>query len=83
MYNNAITWSVLCQVTGLTSMLYMLLLNSFPNTSFSDHPKFKDAADTTEIWPLKDFKIYCIQNIVIKGEIAHFEQFHLFPQCFP
>ena len=24
-----------------------------------------------------------IENIVEKGEIAHFEQFHLFPQCFP
>ena len=25
----------------------------------------------------------CIENIAEKGEIAHFEQFHLFPQCFP
>ena len=25
----------------------------------------------------------CIENIVVKGEIAQFEQFHLFPQCFP
>ena len=25
----------------------------------------------------------CIENSVEKGEIAHFEQFHLFPQCFP
>ena len=25
----------------------------------------------------------CIENIVEKGEIAHLEQFHLFPQCFP
>ena len=24
----------------------------------------------------------CIENIVGKGEIAHFEQFHLFPLCF-
>ena len=24
----------------------------------------------------------CIENIVEKGEIAHFVQFHLFPQCF-
>ena len=24
-----------------------------------------------------------MENIVEKGEIAHFEQFHLFPQCFP
>ena len=26
---------------------------------------------------------YFIENIVEKGEIAHFEQFRLFPQCFP
>ena len=26
---------------------------------------------------------YCIENIVGKGEIAQFEQFHLFPQRFP
>ena len=25
----------------------------------------------------------CIENIVEKGEIARFEQFHLFPQCLP
>ena len=25
----------------------------------------------------------CIENIVEIGEIAHFDQFHLFPQCFP
>ena len=24
-----------------------------------------------------------MENIVEKGEIAHFEQFHFFPQCFP
>ena len=24
-----------------------------------------------------------MENIVGKGEIAHFEQFQLFPQCFP
>ena len=23
-----------------------------------------------------------VENIVGKGEIAHYEQFHLFPQCF-
>ena len=25
----------------------------------------------------------CKENIVQKSEIAHFEQFHLFPRCFP
>ena len=27
--------------------------------------------------------LYRIENVVEKDEIAHFEQFHLFPQCFP
>ena len=31
------------------------------------------------MWLLKDTD--CIENIVEKSEIAHFEQFHLFPQC--
>ena len=35
----------------------------------------------TEMSLLKDTD--CIENIVEKGEIAKFEQFHLFPQCFP
>ena len=26
---------------------------------------------------------YSIETIMEKGEIAHFEQFHIFPQCFP
>ena len=30
----------------------------------------------------KDYIDY-VENIVEKGEIAHFEQFHLFPQCSP
>ena len=35
------------------------------------------------MWAIKGFlETNCIENIVEKGEIAHFEQFHLFPQCF-
>ena len=33
---------------------------------------------TTEMWLLKDFDTDCIENCVGKGEIAHFEQFHLY-----
>ena len=33
---------------------------------------------------IKGFKdTQSIENILEKGEIAHFEQFHLFPQFFP
>ena len=35
------------------------------------------------MWLLKGFRDRDhIENIVETGEIAHFEQFHLFPQCF-
>ena len=33
------------------------------------------------MWLLKDTD--CIENIVEKGEIARFKQFHHLPQCFP
>ena len=47
-------------------------------------PNSKKLQTTTEMWLSKDFKdTDCIENIVEKGEIAHLEQFPLFPQCFP
>ena len=59
-------------------------LNPFPKTPFWDRPKFKEGADDNWNVPIEGFKdTDCIENIVGKGEIAHFEQFHLFPQCFP
>ena len=67
-------------------MGYMILfsVNPFSNIPFWDHPKFKEAADdnwNVSVTGLQDTD--CIGNIVEKGEIAHFEQFHLFPKCFP
>ena len=52
---------------------------------FENVPNSKKMQMTTEMWLLKDFKadIDYKENIVEKGEIAHFEQFHFFPQCFP
>ena len=50
---------------------------------FETVPNSKKLQTTTEMSLLKDFNTDCIENIVEKGEIAHFEQFHLFPQCFP
>ena len=61
-----------------------MFLNPYPNTPFRDRPKFKEAADNNWNVAIKGFQdTNCIENIVEKGEIAHFEQFHLFPQCFP
>ena len=62
------------------------LFNSFCHTStpFGDCPKFKEAADNDLHVSINGFKdTVCIENIVAKGEISHFQQFHLFLQCFP
>ena len=56
-------------------------VNPLPKTALWDRPKFKYAAEDN--WNVAGKDTYCIENIVEKGEIAHFEQFHLFPQCFP
>ena len=59
-------------------------INPFPNSSFSDRPKFKEAADDN--WNVVNkgsWDTDCMENIVEKVEIAHFEQFPFFPQCFP
>ena len=62
----------------------LLQINPFPNIQFLDCPKFKEAADDNWNVAIKGFSdTDYIENIVEKGEIAHFEQFHLFPQCFP
>ena len=58
-------------------------VNLFSNTPFRDRPKFKKAADNNWNVAIKGIKdTGCIEEIVNKGEIAHFEQFHLFPQGF-
>ena len=59
-----------------TTMLTHSLVHHFETV-----PNSNKLQTTTEMWLLKDFD--CIENIVEKGEIAHFEQFHLFLQCFP
>ena len=63
----------------------ILNINPLPITLFFvTIPNSKKLQTTTEMWLLKDFKdTDCKENIVKKGEIAHFGQFYLFPQCFP
>ena len=63
---------------------YSNQFNPFPDTPFWDRPKFIEAADDNSNAAIKGFQdTDCIENIEEKGEIAHFEQFHVFPQCFP
>ena len=52
------------------------------NIPFSDRP-IEDADDNWNV-AIKGFgDTYCIENIVENGDIALFEQFHLFSTCFP
>ena len=51
---------------------------------FETVPNSKKLQTKTEMWLLKDFKKQIAwKTLWEKGEIAHFEQFHLFLQCFP
>ena len=46
-------------------------VNPFPNTPFSDRPKFREAADDNLHGTIERFyDIDCPENIVEKGEIA-------------
>ena len=67
----------------LTIFSTALYLNPFPNNKILDSSKLKESADD-------NFKFYesgrmfykRVENTVGKGEIACYEQFLLYPQCF-
>ena len=59
--------------------MMMPMINSFPNDKFLDSSKMKEFADDDENGR-KLSKL--VENTVGKGEIAHYEQFFVFPQCF-
>ena len=57
--------------------------NSFPNDTFLDSSKLKEFADNNfEFYKTGRKLPKCVENTVGKGEIAYYEQFLLFPQCF-
>ena len=66
----------------------VLSLNPFPNKPFPkwqilDSSKLKEFADYNFKFQINDGKFSKeVENTVGKGEIAHHEQFLLFPQCF-
>ena len=78
--------------TGLTSMIMCKTstasvdnnFNPFPNHKFSDTSKLKQFANDNFKFDENGRKFSkLVENIVEKGEIARYEQFLLFPHCFP
>ena len=58
-------------------------LNSFPNDKSQDSSKLKKSANDNFIFDGNGGEFSKrVVNTVGKGEIAHYEQFLLFPQCF-
>ena len=63
--------------------MMMPMINTFPNDNFLDSSKMKEFADDNFKFDENGRKLSkLVENTVGKGEIAHYEQFFLFPQCF-
>ena len=61
----------------------VLILNLFPIHTFLDSSKWKSFADDNVKFDENCTKFSkLVENTVRKGEIARYEQFLLFPQCF-
>ena len=59
------------------------MINPFPNDKFWTLPNWKSLQTTILILIKNGRKISkIVENTVGKGEIAHYEQFLLFSQCF-
>ena len=58
-------------------------INPLPNDKILDSSKLKEFADVNFNFDEngRKFSIW-VENTVGKGEIAHYQQFLLFPQCF-
>ena len=55
----------------------------FPKRQILDSSKLKEVADDNfELMKMAEKSPKWVENTVGKGEIARFEQFLLFPQCF-
>ena len=63
--------------------MYICHINPFPDEKIVDWSKMKQSADDNFEFDVKSRKFSkLIENTVGKGEIARYEQFLLFPQCF-
>ena len=62
---------------------YIISFNPFLNHNILDWSNLKEFADDTSKLDENRRKFSkMVQNTAIKGEIARYEQFLLFPQCF-
>ena len=64
-------------------MVRKIEINPFPNNKFRDSSKLKEFADNNFKFGKSGKKLSKrVGNTAGKGEIARYEQFLLFPQCF-
>ena len=63
--------------------IYIISFNPLPDDKILDKSKLKESADDNFKFHENSRKFSKrVENTVGKGEIAHYEQFLLFPQCF-
>ena len=63
--------------------LSIMCVNPLPDDKILDWSKLKQSAEDNFEFDVNSKKVSkLVENIVGKGEIAHYEQFLLFPQCF-
>ena len=65
------------------SVSNVIVINPLPDDKFLDSSKLKEFADNNFKFDENSRKLSKrVENTVGKGEIARYEQFLLFPQCF-
>ena len=70
-------------IVEITDLLIFILFDSLPNDKILDWSKLKELAGDNFKFDENGKMIYKrVENTVAKGEIARYEQFLLFPQCF-
>ena len=68
---------------NITDLNDVTLAKPFPKRQILDPSKLKEFSDDNSKFDEKGKKLSKrVENTVGKGEIAHYEQFLLFPQCF-
>ena len=68
---------------NITNLNDVTLAKPFPNRQILDPSKLKEFPDDNSKFDEKGKKLSKrVENTVGKGEISHYEQFLLFPQCF-
>ena len=63
--------------------VFLRIINPLPDDKILDSSKLKDLADDNFKFDENSRKLFKpVENTVGKGEIARYEQFLIFPQCF-